>query len=71
VRAALAPASYRPASGLGGVRAFAGLGCGGACACSQANSTEGLGSILDNPLFWGVTATVLIGSVIVWWEAIR
>ena len=66
---ASAPA-FVPSSGLGGVRALAGLGCG----CEK-SSSSGVGSLLEfateRPLLAGLLLTVLVGGVIVVVEAVR
>jgi hypothetical protein len=65
----LAPANYRPAQGLGGVRAVAGLGCGSACACSQAEGSLGMMEFVKNPIFWGMAATLAVAVFTIWRES--
>ena len=64
--------SFAPVSGLGGVRALAGLGCG--CASNPSQPASGVGTVMDvvkSPLGIGIIALVaLVGYVLVR-EAIR
>lgn len=61
-----APAGARPASGLAGVRAFAGLGSASTCACSRASSGLGaeLGEIVKSPIFLGIAGILLVAGVV-------
>lgn len=71
MRAALAPAGARPASGLGGVRAFAGLGAAGSCGCSKANDGLGLTELVKSPVFLGIAGILLVAGVVFAVEANR
>jgi hypothetical protein len=70
VSAGFGPGSFRPVTGLGGVRAFAGLGCGGGCGCQQ----KGMGSMAElvkNPVFLSVALIALVGGYVVIRETVR
>ena len=67
----LAPGSHRPVSGLGQVRALAGLGCAGACACQQQNGTSGVMDVVKSPVFVLVAGVVVVGAFILIREAAR
>ena len=62
------PGSFRPVSGLGGVRAVSGLGCG----CQQ---QQGLGSsvaeLMTSPVFLTIAGVVVVGGGIIIWELVR
>ena len=62
--------SFAPVGGLGGVRALAGLGCGGACAC-QNQATGSVMDVVKSPLFVLVAGVVLVGGYVLVREALR
>ena len=70
---ALAPGSHRPVTGLGGVRAFAGLGCGGncGCGCQEQKGMGGMAELVKSPVFLGVMLIAIVGGYVIVRETVR
>lgn len=61
------PGSFRPVSGLGGVRAVSGLGCG----CQQQKGMGTMAEVVKSPVFLLVAGIVLVGGYVVIRETVR
>lgn len=59
------PGSFRPVSGLAGVRAISGLGLTCGCQARTPNAVDGVVDFVKSPLGFGLAALLLVGSIVV------